>query len=152
MFAHCPLCTASCRIVEEDMVGKMWQVHGKCEKDHTGKLFGKWALAAAYEQKQSKQSGHLPPSQLHFSSFGLDGVARWCPCPSRNGWHRNSPTSATASVSQPMHFTAWVITWIYICLFLNLLQETKSFAQLCGGKSALFREYRIFFSFTWRFP
>ena len=41
MCAHA-LCVALFAEMErEDFVGKMWQVHGKCGKDHTKKLFGK---------------------------------------------------------------------------------------------------------------
>lgn len=57
----------------------MWQVHGKCGKDHTEKRFEKSALAAACKQQQQKENGHLPPSYLLFC-FGQGCQVVSMPC------------------------------------------------------------------------
>lgn len=62
---------------QKDFVGKMWQIHGKCGKDHTEKQKSQhWQQLVSNNSKKK-----VGICLLLTLSFALERVARWCPCP-----------------------------------------------------------------------
>lgn len=113
MCAHALCWTLFVEKYSGDFVGKMCQVHGKCEDNHTGGRgvgikIGKRELAAAYDQKPRKENWAMPPFCLFFPCSALNRVTGQCPCPSCNGGHMDSPSSE-GNVRQVLHIVASLI-------------------------------------------